>query len=619
MRVTDSMKYDLFVLRFSSVKAQLDQVQERLAANKKVSRPSDNPVAFAKGVELGAEQVLYEQFGSNITQAKTVFSLYNLSFNSIREGLSVAKTVAADHATGSMTSSLRESALKQIDSVIEQLVSNGNTMSGGSYIFGGKQTNEAPFRLNADHSVDLLLPPGSEGSNEVYLDRGYRETIGISGRDAFFGATKTLYESASNAYAGDSYCTTDNFVYVIETGMNDTINVAGTDLTLASGVYTGASLANEMQSQLRSLLGSDDCSVAFDSSIRKFVITNNTAADVQLNWSLSNAADTLGFDNVDNVLGSGKKLESDLDSGKKSFLVKILTSGTTTGAAGRATYVYSTDGGATWLADADAIAVSTGGADAVGGDITITAGLNDGICVNGANVLIGPGTYTGSTLATAIEDALDPLNTGSYSVTYNAETRKFSIANNAGGAVTFNWSDSTAAGVLGFEYVDSFVGNGTSDTSDYDAGMFIDGSGVPTAENNGIKLSFSTGTTDYLTANRDSFEISDFSTFAVLKNLRDAIEQDNSHLTGKLLGELGTAMDIADKNGAYIGFKMQRIEVLTGDNQARELRSAEIISNTIEADLAQLSAEYNTLSTIYQSLIYSMSKIQDLNILNYLN
>jgi flagellin-like hook-associated protein FlgL len=77
-------------------------------------------------------------------------------------------------------------------------------------------------------------------------------------------------------------------------------------------------------------------------------------------------------------------------------------------------------------------------------------------------------------------------------------------------------------------------------------------------------------------------------------------------------------MDIAEENGAYIGFKVQRIEALTEDNQARELRSAEIISNTIEADIAQLSAEYNTLSTMYQSLIYSMSKIQDLNILNYL-
>ncbi|OPY73568.1 MAG: Flagellar hook-associated protein 3 [Syntrophorhabdus sp. PtaU1.Bin002] len=609
MRVTDSLKYDLFMLRFSSIKEQLDHVQEALATKKKVVRPSDNPVAFAKSVELGAEQTQYDQFEANMTQAKTLFSLYNVSFNAIRQGLGAAKTVAADHATGSMTGSLRESALKQIDSVIEQLVSNGNTMSGGMYIFGGKRTNEAPFRLNADHSVDLIIPPGSEESNEIYLNRGYKETIGVSGRDAFFGATKTLYESASNAYAGDVYSTGNDFAFVVDS-VNNTIElgtVPPTTVTLDEGTYTGARLAKEIQDELGT-----GFVVTYNADTRKFTIQNNAGTDVTVNWSASTARALLGFNpGSSTVAASGGKVESDNDTGAKRFEVEIVTGGATTGPlAGRATYRYRIDGGA-WSA---AIPVSTGGADSTA-DIEITAG-NNTIYRNGVAINIATGTYTGTALAAQIQTQLG----AGYEVSYNASTRKFSIANNTGTPVTFNWSGSggtpaTAAGVLGFDTVDTVVADHGTDTSDFDAGMFIDNQGLTNTTNNRIKVLF--GTTETLVAG-DTFEIKDFSTFAVLKNLRDALELDNSRLTGKLLGKLGTAMDIAEENSAYIGFKMQRIEVLTEDNQARELRSAEIISNTIEADLAQLSAEYNTLSTMYQSLIYSMSKIQDLNILNYL-
>ena len=47
MRVTDSMKYNLFMLRYNSVKSSLDRVQEQIATQKKVLRPSDDPVAFS--------------------------------------------------------------------------------------------------------------------------------------------------------------------------------------------------------------------------------------------------------------------------------------------------------------------------------------------------------------------------------------------------------------------------------------------------------------------------------------------------------------------------------------------------------------------------------------------
>jgi flagellin-like hook-associated protein FlgL len=60
------------------------------------------------------------------------------------------------------------------------------------------------------------------------------------------------------------------------------------------------------------------------------------------------------------------------------------------------------------------------------------------------------------------------------------------------------------------------------------------------------------------------------------------------------------------------------MDTLTEDNKARQLRSAKIMSDTIDADLAELTVQYNTLSTVYQALMYSMTKIDNLGLLNYL-
>jgi len=70
--------------------------------------------------------------------------------------LANAKDVAIDHASGSMDDALRETAVTQVESIIEQLVTLGNTVVGDTYVFGGKQSTSAPFRLNPDYSVDFL-------------------------------------------------------------------------------------------------------------------------------------------------------------------------------------------------------------------------------------------------------------------------------------------------------------------------------------------------------------------------------------------------------------------------------------------------------------------------------
>jgi len=492
MRIADRFKYDLFMHQFSNVKNNLDRIQEQMAKQKKVLRPSDDPIAYSISVDLKAESVLYDQLDRNILRVTTFGKVYDTTFSTMKDLLAEAKGVAINHAAGSMDDALRENAVNQVESIIEQLVALGNTVVGDTYVFGGKRSNSAPFRLNPDYSVDFTVPESAERGNDIYVDRGNKAQYTISGRDAFYDRSKTVYENPANTYSGEMILNTTDLAYVVD-ATNNTIYRNGAAIALAQGTYTGATLASEIQTKLNEVEAGHI--VAYDASTRRFTFANNTVNDITLNWSDagSTATQILGFNTVDSTLaGNGGRDTSDADTGTTSFQVEILDSGS---------YRYSMDGGA-W------------------------SGL---VAING--------------------------------------------------------------------------------------GTFIDGSTDANAVNRGISITFST--TDGLSAG-NTFDIKDYSIFDMLKNLRGSLEQNNSSWSGRNIAEIDEGLDVIRRNAAFVGTNLQTMDTLTEANKARQNRTAKIISETMDADLAQLATEYSNLSTVYQSLMYSFTKIQELGLLNFL-
>ena len=610
MRISDSFRYSLFLSNVTKVGQQLDDINTKISTQKKINAPSDDPIKFATSIQYDTEQSISNQFNTGLQRLSTLVGMYDTSFTSVSSQLSQVAQAASDY--GSMDSDLKQAAVEQIDIIIEQLVTVGNIKLGSSYIFGGTQADSAPFRLNNDYSVTYMVDEKNEDATRINVDKGQTGQFGISGRQAFYSTGKIAFASVDNSYSGNIFSNTDSFAYVIDSSNNQIVINGGTTITLAPGTYTGGTLAKEIKNKLGS-----DYSVAFDSATRKFLITNNTGGAVTFNWSQVGAtvASTLGFDKIDSVVGTGETEKSDLDTGRKAFLVKITTGGSTTGALStRATYQYSTDGGASWSAD---LTVSTGGADSTA-DITIDA-TNNTFFRNNVSLTLTNGTYAGADLATEIETRLNAVQAG-HVVSYDAATRKFTITNNTGSVETLNWSNTgaTAAGVLGFDNVDSTLSNGSKDRSDYDAGMFIDGSGIANTTNNRIKLLFSTGVEDNLVAN-DTFHVKDLSVFELLKNLRDAFESDNATWVEKNREYINNARELTTQNNSIIAFQGTQANALIENNKTNINKLQSMQANLLNADMSELATQFTSLLNTYQALLATLSKMQSVNILNYLS
>ncbi len=706
MRIPDSLRYRLFQLGLNDIGRQMDDITKKLSTQRIINVPSDDPVGYATSIQYDAQLSQGTQYNTNLQRLSTLVSMYTVSFSSVVGQLSDVSQMANTY--GTMDPSMRQAAAEQMKSIIEQMVTVGNSRLGDTYIFGGKQADKPPLQLNGDYSVTFNPDQRGEDATKIYVDSGQTSQYGVSGREAFYGNSKIAFASVTNKYTGDIYSNTDSFAYVIDTsndGMllngqavsltqgvyngfslsadiedqlnkqyvvnssNNQIYVNGSAVTLASGTYTGANLAAQIKTQLGAdyavayessgtrtfsitnntgaaatfnwsdsrstagkLLGFDNVdsvvsnlgidtsdhsaekliSVAFDSTTRKFVFKNNTGGDVVFNAG-AEAAGTLGFDNIyDITVKPSETIKSDIDTGRKAFQVKITNNRS---AAGGPTYQFSVDGGSTWSAN---VSLTSGGADTTA-DITITAGTNDVIYRNGAAITLAAGAYTGAGLAQEIQNKLNVAQAG-HIVTYDALTRKIDIANNTGSAETFNWSNAgaTAAGVLGFDNVESVVSNGTSDVGDYDTGMFIDGKGVANTTNNRIKALFSSSATDNLTVG-DTFHVKDLSVFELLKNVKDAFESGNDTWVAKNIKYIDAATELTAKNTSVIVFQVSSAKNMIANNKTKEGSIQMLQADLVNADTAKLATEFNTLITTYQALLATLARMQSITILNYLN
>ncbi len=479
----------------------------------------------------------------------------------------------------------------------------------------------------------------------------------------------TTWSQAMIANAGCADTAAD---FVVDSS-NNTIYENGAPITLTAGTYTGAALATEVQTELNAVTAGH--TVTYDAATMKFTITNATGNTVTLNWSNAGAtaASLLGFNAQDATVGTGAATTSDVEAGlsmgqimevgyqvdptNNQLVVSdgvndytvTLNEGAYDGAGlatqiqtqlnstplGAGLFTVSYDGATNQFT-----IQNTGGAaytlkwsssNATAGtllgfnasDMVLASGASatsdvatdprNTIYENGLPVTLDAGLYTAQGLAAQIQTKLG----AGFQVSYDPTSMHFTIVNNTGVPVTFNWSNSstTLGAMLGFDNRDSTVANGSSDVSTFNAGMMIDGTNGANSTNNRLKIAFDPNGS--LVAG-DSFEIKDLDVFAFLKNLKDSLENNNTTGINSAIQNMDLSLDVVTKNITNVGEFNGKVSTLTQENTNRNDLYTQLLSPMVDADLTKLTADLTTLMNSYQALLYTMAKMQNMSIMDYL-
>ncbi len=182
MRIADKMQFEQVKTNVGKNRTQMTELQNQAATQKRVNKPSDDPMAVTRVLANRIDLQGNKQFGNSLSYAKGYLEFTDQSLSELNEILVRAKELALGQANdGSASPDSRRAVAQEIIQLHNEIVSIGNRKIGDRFIFGGFHTQNPPF----DPEGHYL---GDKGEMMVHVDKEAFIPMNIPGNRIFLGA-----------------------------------------------------------------------------------------------------------------------------------------------------------------------------------------------------------------------------------------------------------------------------------------------------------------------------------------------------------------------------------------------------------------------------------------------
>jgi flagellar hook-associated protein 3 FlgL len=154
MRVTQDSISRRFLNDLSSVSNRVDRAQREMSSQKKLLKPSDDPVGAQRSILTRTELSANTQHQSNISQARGWLQTTDDSLTAIADVLHRARELTVQGASDGTGPDARKNIALEIDQLVGAVKQAANASYGGIYIFGGTKTTTQPYDTTTVPPVD---------------------------------------------------------------------------------------------------------------------------------------------------------------------------------------------------------------------------------------------------------------------------------------------------------------------------------------------------------------------------------------------------------------------------------------------------------------------------------
>lgn len=254
MRISTTQIYTQGVQAFGVQQTKLAHLQQQISTGVRITKPSDDPVAAARVLELQQTIELHEQYQVNIDHANYRLSLEESALSSAENILIRIRELTIQGNNAPLDLSNRLAIVAEVDELYEQMLSIANALdANGDYLFAGYQNQTQPFTETITGSISHVVFNGDDGQRSLQISQLRQMNIDTSGREVFMSipSAVALNETTGAANAGTGIMAPahvfDNSVYVADSyqitfnaGLPQTYDVVDSagNLVVDDAVYT---------------------------------------------------------------------------------------------------------------------------------------------------------------------------------------------------------------------------------------------------------------------------------------------------------------------------------------------------------------------------------------------
>ena len=154
MRITNGMMMNTTKLNINNNKVSVDRLNTQMSTQKKITKPSDNPLIAIKSLRLSATLTQINQYyGNNIKDANAWMDVTETALTNMKDVFTDAYRLCVNGSTDTLTEEDRQTILTQLKGLSNQLYAEANADYAERTVFSGYKTNSTVSFTNASEAA----------------------------------------------------------------------------------------------------------------------------------------------------------------------------------------------------------------------------------------------------------------------------------------------------------------------------------------------------------------------------------------------------------------------------------------------------------------------------------
>lgn len=290
MRITNNMIMGNTKVNINGNKLSLDYLNNQMSSQKKISKPSDDPVVAIRALRLRSNlSQINQYYEKNIPDAESWLEVTETALTNMKKLLTDIHTECDKGANGTLTQEDRNTILKQLKALGDQIYSEGNSDYAGRTVFTGYKTNSTlTFMEDTQdtYNISEYLPASDiEEFTYAYGEVKLPTAADVTAQTAPGAPATATVHRLRLAYDGVSTLTGNSISYSYQNNAGVTVNQ-----TVAVTVATTQALENNSYA-----IGDEE--VIFNKDTGEFLLGKKIASNLNsLGATVSVNYDKTGFD-----------------------------------------------------------------------------------------------------------------------------------------------------------------------------------------------------------------------------------------------------------------------------------------------------------------------------------